>query len=269
MAIDLRGKPIVITGASSGIGRATALACARAGMPVALNARGVERLEAVAGEVRALGVDAVAVAGDTSDGAVRTALLERAASLGPVFAVFANAGYGQEVAVLEMSDVDVRAMFEVNFFAGLEVVRAAGPGMLDRGSGHLVMCSSCLSKLGVPMYAAYCSTKACQDYFCRALRHELAGTGVAVSSVHPIGTKTEFFDRMDERSGGLKLASRSTAFMQPASVVGRAVVKRLRSGRGGEVWTSALMRTGLGLGVGLPWVVDRAMPLLMKARRRT
>ena len=267
-AIDLTGKPIVITGASSGIGRAAALACARAGMPVAINARGAQKLAEVAEAVRTLGVGVVQVSGDTSGAGVRAELLERAASeLGPVHAVFANAGFGHEVRTLEMTEAELRHMFEVNFFASLALVRAAAPAMIDRGSGHLLMCSSCLSKIGLPMYAAYCATKACQDHFCRAMRHELRAHGVAVSSVHPIGTKTDFFERMNDRSGGLTLMDRSKeTFMQSPEVVARAIVRRLRAGRGGEVWTSAAMRTALGLSVAFPWVTDRVLRRMVSSR---
>ncbi|MEM1183482.1 MAG: SDR family oxidoreductase [Planctomycetota bacterium] len=265
--VDLRGKPIVITGASSGIGRATALACARAGMPVALNARGAGKLAQVATDVRALGVGAVEVAGNAADESVRSELLEAAAGLGPVYAVFANAGYGHEVPTLEMDDADIRAMFEVNFFASLALVRAAAPTMVERREGHLLMCSSCLSKIGLPKYAAYCATKAAQDHFCRAMRHELASSHVLVSSVHPIGTKTDFFDRMSERSGGLTLMDRSKeSFMQSPDVVAETIVRRLGTGRGGEIWTSMGMRIMLGLSVAIPSATDRVLRRLVASR---
>ncbi len=255
--VDLAGRVIVITGASAGIGRAIARACADAGMGVAINARGAGRLAELAGELRAGGAGVAQIAGDTTDGTVRAELLARAAELGPVYAVVANAGYGHEVETLAMPETDLRQMFEVNFFSGLALLREAAPAMLDRGEGHLMMTSSCLSKIGLPMYAAYCSTKAAQDYACRAMRHELAPKGLAVSSIHPVGTKTEFFDRMGERSGGLKLMDRSAqGFMQSPERVARAVIRALRAGKGREVWTSLGARLGFGAAVMLPGVTD-------------
>lgn len=265
--VELAGRVIVITGASAGIGRAIARACADAGMGVAINARGAGRLADLAEELRARGSRIVEVAGDSTDGAVRAELLARAADLGPVYAVLANAGYGHEAETLAMPEADLRQMFEVNFFAGLSLLREAAPGLLDRAEGHLMMTSSCLSKIGLPRYAAYCATKAAQDYACRAMRHELAPRGVAVSSIHPVGTKTEFFDRMGERSGGLKLMDRSAqSFMQSPERVARAVLRTLRAGRGKEVWTSLGARVGFGASVMLPGVTDLVLRKVVARR---
>jgi short-subunit dehydrogenase len=265
--VDLAGRVIVITGASAGIGRAIAKACADNDMRLAINARGAGRLAELAEDLRARGTQVIQVAGDTTDAAVRAELLARAADLGPVYAVLANAGYGHEVETLAMPEADLRQMFEVNFFAGLALLREAAPGMLDRGEGHLMMTSSCLSKIGLPMYAAYCATKAAQDYACRAMRHELANKGLAVSSIHPVGTKTEFFDRMGERSGGLKLMDRSAqSFMQPPEKVARAVVRALRAGKGREVWTSLGGRVAFGAAVMLPGLTDLVLRQMVTRR---
>jgi short-subunit dehydrogenase len=265
--VDLAGRVIVITGASGGIGRATAIACARAGMAVVLNGRDEDRLGEATEAVEAVGARAAAVRGDAAAGDVQTEMLARGGDLGPVYGVFANAGYGHEVETLEMSDADVRRMFEVNFFAALDLVRSAAPAMLERGEGHLLMCSSCLSKIGLPMYACYGATKAAQDHFCRAMRHELGPRGVAVSSVHPVGTKTAFFETMGEKSGGLRLMDRSTqAFMQPPERVARAIVRTLRRGTGREVWTSIGARTAFGLSVMLPNATDFVLSKMVARR---
>lgn len=272
MSVDLAGKPIVITGASSGIGAATAEACAAAGMPVLLVARREDRLRGVAGAIRAAGGRAEIFAADVGEEASARASLDAAeAAFGPVYAVFANAGYGEEARLThEMPDAAVRRMFEVNFFASLALVREAAARMLARPApgpglwrGHAIMCSSCLSKIGMPCYAAYSATKAAQDHFCRAMRVELFDRRVAVSSVHPIGTRTEFFDRVAER-GGSVLTRTPGRLMQPASRVARAVVTCLRRPRG-EVWTSLPVRLALALSGAAPGLTDR---MLVGAYRR-
>lgn len=269
MSIDLNGKAVAITGASSGIGAATALSCARAGMPVALFARRADKLEEVRGRIEAAGGRAIGVVGSVDDEAdCRRLLDDTERAFGPAYAVIANAGYGAETPAWSMDEADIRAMFETNFYGSLRVIRPAIAGMRERGQGHLVMVSSCLSKIGLPCYAAYCASKAAQDHFARAMRIELGADGVAVSSVHPIGTKTEFFDTAAGRSpGGARLLDRGNErFMQPASKVADAIVRRLRTGRGGEVWTSVPMRVTLGAAGMFPGLADAALRRMYRAR---
>lgn len=259
MAIDLRDKPILITGASSGIGRATALACAAAGMPVALAARRIDKLETVRDEIEAMGGKAIAVECDVAEKAqCDRAVAEAINAFGGLYAAFANAGYGFEGPALLTPDDKVRAIFDTNVFGSLRILRPAAQHMRERQAGHLLMCSSALSKITLPNYSAYSLTKAAQDHLGRALRLELRGTGVFCSTVHPIGTRTEFFEnsaKNSEHGGG-----GSRRFMQPPELVARRVVRCLRRPRG-EVWTSLPTRLGLALGVALPgfadWVVGR------------
>lgn len=247
MGIELKNKPIAIAGASSGIGRATALACARAGMPVALGARRLEKLREVAGEVERLGVPAVAIEMDVSSNDQCRAFIERAErDLGPLHAVFANAGFGFERPMHEATDEQVREIFEVNFFGMLRVLRPAVERFIDRQAGHAIICSSSIGKMPLPGYGAYCATKAAQWHVGRAMRHELKPLGIYVSTVHPIGTRTEFFDEARRRSGGGSLVENTPSFLvQPPERVARAIVTCLRRPRA-EVWTSLPSRLGLG-----------------------
>jgi len=154
----------------------------------------------------------------------------------------------------------MRAIFETNFFGTLNTIRPALERMLPAGSGHILICSSCLAKLGIPLVGAYSATKAAQDHIARAMRAELKGTGVAVSSVHPVGTKTEFFDLSGAKSGGSRMMPRGAgAMMQPPERVARAMVRALRRGRGGEVWTSFAIRTAFKAANVFPAVTDLAL----------
>lgn len=260
MAIDLTGKPIAITGASSGIGLATAKLCAGAGMPVVLAARRADRLEAAAAEIRRAGGKAIAVACDVADEAdCRRVVTRTVEEFGSVYSVFANAGYGFEGPIHESTEYDLRAIFETNFWGSLHLARAALEHMIPAKAGHVLFCSSCVSKIGIPNFAAYSATKAAQDHFARGMRHELAGLGIHVSSVHPVQTKTEFFDVAAEKSERPSMVSRPPLFMyQPAERVGKAIVRCLRKPRG-EVWTSFPVRLGLGLSVIVPGLTDWAL----------
>lgn len=269
--IDLHARPIAITGASSGIGRATAVACARAGMLVAAMARRRDMLEEVVGEITSLGGRATAFAGSVDDPDACRHFIEHAErELGPLYAVFANAGYGFEKPTWSTPEAELRRIFEVNFWGSLNTIRPALPGMIERGRGHVLFCSSCLSKIGLPGYGAYCATKASQDHFGRAMRHELGASGVAVSTVYPIGTRTEFFDTARAHSGGEPrlLDHRNDRFMQPPERVANAVVRRLRKGRGGEVWTSLTVRTAMAVSVALPGLTDFALSKISARRRK-
>lgn len=245
MPIDLTSKPILIAGASSGIGAATARACAAAGMPVALAARRRDKLEAVASDCAAHNVATAVIECDVTDpDACERMVAQADAELGPIYAAFANAGFGQESPLLDMSDHDTRAMFETNLFGTLNVIRPAAERMKSRAAGHLLICSSCLGIFPTPWYSVYSATKAAQHHMGRALDVELRAHNIRCSTVHPVGTKTEFFDEMKARQGTLAVAGSSESFVQPASTVANAIVRCLRKPRP-EVWTSTAARYGM------------------------
>jgi short-subunit dehydrogenase len=257
MPIDLRGKPIIITGASSGIGRSTALECARAGMPVLLTARREDRLKDAAERIRAAGGRALALAGDVADpDSCRRAVDACLNDFGSVYSVFANAGYGVERPIHRMTDAEIRAMFEVNFFGTLHSIRPALPHMIAAHAGHLLICSSCLAKFAIPYFGLYSATKAAQNHISRAMSLELKPHGVHVSSVHPIGTRTEFFETAQRLSGDqLMLQHTPPLFTQSAERVARAVVRCLRKPKP-EVWTSTLIRLGMAVAMPIPWAAE-------------
>lgn len=247
MAIDLRDKPIAITGASSGIGKASAIACARAGMSLAIGARRLDKLEAVAREIGQHGGKAIAIELDVTSDEQSRAFIEKAeADLGPLHAVFANAGFGFDRPGHETTDEQMREIFEVNFFGTLRVIQPAIERFIAQRAGHVLICSSSIGKMAIPGYGAYCATKAAQWHVGRAMRHELKPLGIDVSTVHPIGTSTEFSQEARRRSGGESLlANTPKALIQPPERVARAVVACLRKPRT-EVWTSLPSRLGLG-----------------------
>jgi len=264
MAIRLDSRPIAITGASSGIGAATARACARRGMPVALAARRVDRIEALASQIRSSGARAIAIPCDVTSDEDCQNLIERTIdAFGSIYSVFANAGYGFEASVLDTEDDRWNRIMDVNVLGTLRVVRPAARAMLKAGEGHIMLCSSALSKITLPEYSAYSASKACQDHIGRAMRHELRASGVQVSTVHPIGTRTEFFDNLkaggtgepatEDRSTTIAGDSRS---LQRPEQVASAIVRRLASGKGGEVWTSLSTRTLLGVATMAPAIGD-------------
>ncbi|HWB19580.1 MAG TPA: SDR family NAD(P)-dependent oxidoreductase [Phycisphaerales bacterium] len=272
MAIPLKDKTIIITGASSGIGAATARACAAAGMNVVLNARRAERLLELKNEIESVrgGAGAEVVAGDVTDTGISERMLDAAhARFGGFHAVFANAGYGMDKPMHELSAEDVRKMFEVNVFTGLELLSLAARRLIADGKpGHLLMCSSILARFAIPGHGLYCATKSAQWQMCRAMRMELRPHRIHVSTVHPITTVTEFFDVSSQLSKSTakpdagKPVKMPGVFVQPASKVANAVVKCLRRPRA-EVWTTATLHLLSGI-IGLvPATADRFIGRMM------
>lgn len=277
MAIDLRGRPIAITGASSGIGAATAVECARAGMPVALGARRVEKLDAVVKRIRDEGGRAIAVPMDVAEPSQCQSLIDATVSeFGSVYAVYANAGYGVEKPVHEMSNEEIRVMFEINFFGTLNTIRPAlahmraAPATHTSGPrGHVLICSSCLAKMFLPYFSVYSATKAAQSHVGRAMRLELRHEGVEVSTVHPISTRTEFLDTAEKLSGQGTLIAHSPGFMvQTAEFVARRTVACLRRPRA-EVWTGLrgqFVKFGMSVCTLFPALADLSLAGMVKRR---
>jgi len=269
---DLAGKVAIITGASSGIGAATARAFAREGMNLVITARREDRLRALAEEIRRLGADAEIVIGDAADPALNTRLLDAAASrFGAFDVVFANAGYGTEQGLLDMDTESVRRMFEVNFFSSIDLLRTAAQRLIEQQRrGHLLLCSSALAKFTLPYFGVYAATKSAQAMVSRSLRFELEPYGIEVSSVHPITTVTEFFDQAQVQAarnhGDARVPMHAPSFfVQRPERVAKAIVRALRRPRS-EIWTSHIVRLSTGILNAFPFVLDA---VLRREARRT
>ncbi|MFA5120352.1 SDR family NAD(P)-dependent oxidoreductase [Zavarzinia sp.] len=185
------GKIAVITGAASGIGLALARDLARRGARLALSDVNIERLEAVAAELRAAGANARADRLDVSDRAAFFAYADMlAGELGPVDIVINNAGVALvgSIAALPLDQIDW--LMGINFWGVVHGTKAFLPGMLSRGRGSIVNVSSVFGLIGVPGQGAYCAAKFAVRGFTETLRQEVAGSGVYVGCVHPGGIKT-------------------------------------------------------------------------------
>lgn len=183
-------RVVLVTGASSGIGRATALGLAREGASVALVALPGDDLEEAAAECRAGGAAAVAVSADVADSRQVAGAFDQAESLGPVSAVFSNAGISIVGPAAAMDDDDWLRQLHVNLSGSFYVAREAARRMIPRGRGAIVVTGSELGLLGQPGYVGYTATKGGVLAMTRALAAELAPHGIRVNSISPGTTET-------------------------------------------------------------------------------
>jgi short-subunit dehydrogenase len=183
---------VLITGASTGIGRALALAWAARGATVVLSARSVDALREVAREVERGGGRAIVLEGDVTDEAYRRKLVEQTIALGGGIDVLVNnAGRGYYASIPKIELGALRALFELNVFAPLELSQLALPH-LERSRGVIVMVSSVAGIVAAPRYGAYAASKFALEAMSMSMRAELAGAGVRVLVVRPGPVDTPF-----------------------------------------------------------------------------
>ncbi|OWK34853.1 SDR family NAD(P)-dependent oxidoreductase [Fimbriiglobus ruber] len=184
--MSFAGKTAVVTGASSGIGRALAVGLAKQGARVGATARRADLLADLVREVRATGGTIEAAPADATDQKALTAAIhELAGKLGPVDLLIANAGVALPSGADPMNVPGVEEMMRVNFLGAVYAFEAVMASMLARGSGHLVAISSLAAFKGLPGSAGYCASKAAIKTYCEGLRIELSARGVAVTCVCP------------------------------------------------------------------------------------
>jgi clavulanate-9-aldehyde reductase len=189
---DLSGQIIAVTGASSGIGEATALACARAGATVSLAARRKERIDELAERISGLGGRALAVQTDVSDEAQANAFVQRTASeLGRIDVLVNNAGVMLLGPINGADTQEWRRMIDANVYGVLYCTHAALPLMLQQSSGHIINVSSVAGRFARAGSGVYNLTKFGVGAFSEALRQEVAPAGVRVTLIEPGAVATE------------------------------------------------------------------------------
>jgi len=186
------GKTALVTGASTGIGRALALEFARQGADVALAARRMELLEKLARDIEALGRKALPLRCDvTKETEVQAAIASAASTFGGLDVVVANAGFGVVGPVEALSIDDFRRQFETNVFGVLHTVKPAIP-VLERSRGRLALIGSVSGHVTVPATGAYSMSKFAVRSLADALFHELRPKGIAVTLVSPGFIESDF-----------------------------------------------------------------------------
>jgi len=181
-------KTVLITGASGGVGEATARLFARKGWNVVASARAVERIGGWADRpnIFRLAMDV------TDEAGVQAAVSSAAAHFGGLDALVNNAGAGLAGAFESISEADLKAVFDVNLFGPARTIRAAIPHLRARKSGVIVNVTSITGRLGLPFMAPYDSTKFALEGLSESLSYELSAVGIRVKLVEPGGVRTQF-----------------------------------------------------------------------------
>jgi len=219
-------RPAVVTGGSSGIGRAVAVALAAAGHPVVLGARRVTECEEAAAAIRSEGGEAVAIHLDLADGdSVERFAAAAVDTLGEVEIVISNAAQNMAGAVLDTDPAQLEAVLGVNIGGTHRLVRALLPGLVERRRGDVVFVTSDVAERPRPTMAAYVTSKWGLEGYVRSLQMELEGTGVRATIVRPGPTLTGMGMDWDPEVTGEVIEqwaawgfARHANFMRPAGV---------------------------------------------------
>ena len=193
LALDVSyaGRVAIITGSSSGIGRALARALARSGCRVGLIARREPLLRDLEAEIRAAGGVAASAPADVADrSGLRRAFMDLTRALGPADLVVANAGVGVPTTLEPMNIAAIEEMIRVNVLGVIYTIEASLPSMLERGQGQIAAISSLSAYKGMPGESAYCASKAAVNSYMEGLRVQVRGRGIGVSTICPGFVKT-------------------------------------------------------------------------------
>lgn len=250
--MDPRDKVVLLTGASAGIGAATARVFAGAGARLVLAARSREPLERLAAALPG----ALAVPTDVGDAAQCCALVERAlAAHGRVDILLNNAGVGLAGPVAGLAAADLERAMAVDLLGPLHLIQAALPAMCARGRGQIINISTVLAATPLPYLGGYAAAKAALERLSEALRMELRGSGVAVTVVRPGTTRTGFAgNRLGAGSERRRVAPRGV----PPEAVARAALRAARR-EPRLAYVSPLDRLAVWAGLLFPGIVEPAL----------
>ena len=231
--MDVKGKVVIVTGASSGIGEATAREFGREGAKVVLAARRVDRLESLAQEIAAMGsgAETLVVQADLSKlEDIQSVIQKTLERFGRIDVLFNNAGFGRLDWLENLDPVkDIAAQFDVNVLGVVQTTRQALPVMMKQRAGHVINMCSMAGLVATPTYTIYAACKHAVHGFSEALRREVKPWGIDVSIIYPGGVVTEF-----GQHAGIKRKTKATTpkfMLLTAEQVGQAVVKLVRSPR--------------------------------------
>jgi len=193
--VDFKNQVVLITGASSGIGKDAAIEFAKLGANIVLVARKKDKLEQTADELKKFDTSILACPCDVSN---RDQVKEMSKTVlekfGSVDILVNNAGFAIYGSVSDLTIDEIESQMETNYFGMIYCTKNFLPSMLKKQSGHIVNVASVAASFGLPGIASYCASKFAMLGFSEGLKHELKGTGIGITVVSPIMVRTNFFE---------------------------------------------------------------------------
>jgi hypothetical protein len=258
--MDFKNKVVLITGASSGIGKQTAIEFAKLGSSIILVARRKNKLEQVENELKQFNVNTLVCTCDVSKKdqveKMSKIVLEKFNSID---ILVNNAGFAIYGSVYDLSINDIESQMETNYFGMIYCTKNFLPLMLEKKSGHIVNVASVAASFGLPGIASYCASKFAMLGFSEGLKHELSGTGVGITVVSPIMVKTDFFDHPSFE----KMPKYSPTSLN-SKTVAKAIIKASNSSRL-EIITPSIVRIAVWLKHTFPYFIN---PILGKSFKK-
>lgn len=259
--MNFKNKVVVITGASSGIGEASAIEFAKKNANVVLVARRKEKLLQVQKKISKYTDSTLICQCDISNKLqvkeMSDAVLDR---FGRIDVLVNNAGFVIYGKVNELSTEEIIAQMETNYFGMVFCTKAFLPQMLEQHSGHIVNVASVGASFSVPGVASYCATKFAMLGFSEGLRHELAGTGVGLTVVSPIMVRTPLFDHPSFEN----FSKFSTGVSLSSETVAKTIIKASNSSRL-EIVVPSVARAGIWFKQTFPYLIN---PIIGNAFRK-
>lgn len=219
---SLNGKTALITGASSGIGKATAIALAREGVNLVLVSRGIERLKEVQAELKNFNVKTVILPGDISNNDEISEIIQKSLSeFETIDFLICSAGMYYRCPAADLSIDEIQKVMDTNFYGTLRCIYQLLPHFRERNTGHIVVISSFEGKRGLPRDAAYVASKFALTGFMEVMRQELYGTSVIISTILPGRINTPMIENIKTPKINTKLPPKMVA-----NAVINAIVKK-------------------------------------------
>ncbi|NIM25061.1 MAG: SDR family NAD(P)-dependent oxidoreductase [Nitrososphaeria archaeon] len=258
--MNFKNKLVLITGASSGIGRAAALQFAKKGANLILVARNKEKLNQTAEDLKKFNVSIFVLECDVSKKSdvekMAKSILEKHDS---VDILVNNAGFAIYGPVSKLSIEEIESQMATNYFGMIYCVKNFLPSMIKKKSGHIVNVASVAASFGLPGIASYCASKFAMLGFSEGLKHELKGTGVGITVVSPIMVRTNFFDHPSFE----KMPKYSPTSLSPETVA-NAILKAANSSRL-EIIVPSFVRGAVWMKETFPYLIN---PILGSAFKK-
>ncbi|MDH3203071.1 MAG: SDR family NAD(P)-dependent oxidoreductase [Nitrosopumilus sp.] len=251
---------ILITGASSGIGRATAIEFAKLGSNIVLVARKKDKLEKVADELKKFSISTLVCQCDVSKKdqvkEMSKIVLEK---FDTVDVLVNNAGFAIYGSVYDLTIDEIESQMETNYFGMIYCIKNFLPSMISKKSGHIVNVASVAASFGLPGIASYCASKFAMLGFSEGLKHELKDTGIGITVVSPIMVRTSFFDHTSFE----KMPKYSPTSLS-SETVAKTIVKAANSPRL-EIIVPSIVRGAVWMKNTFPYLIN---PILGKSFKK-